>query len=275
MKNLLFPTDFSKAAEHALQFAVNLAKANNSSIHILHVYPSPYIDPYMSPETIGAIIHESQTQGELQLKNIKHELEIKNPWLKVDTAVMHGFVGDIVLQIADETKCDYIVMGTKGASGIIDKIIGSNTFALIQKAKCPVWAIPEDSSISQIKTIMYASDYNGDEIDSIKQLLNFAKLVGAEIKVVHFHELYEPNISDADQVARQKLEEHFKSENISFTNLNRGDVNEGIEQYIESKNPDVLALAMHTRGFWSNLFHSSTTKHFALTSKIPVLAIHK
>ncbi|MDZ4757737.1 MAG: universal stress protein [Bacteroidota bacterium] len=275
MENLLFPTDFSKAAAHAMDFAIYLAQANDSALTILHVYGSPYVDPYMSPETIGAILRESHSQSETDLKNLKEELAVKHPWLKVSTRVEHGFVVEATLQVAEEINCDYIIMGTKGASGILDKIIGSNTFGVIEKSKCPVWSIPITAHIKEFKTVMYATDYSGDEVASIQQILNFSKLVGAETKVIHFHELFEPNISDADKVAKTNLQGRFKGENISFINLTRLDTNEGIEQYIENQNPNVLALAMHRRGFWSNLFHSSTTRHFALTSKIPVLAIHK
>ncbi len=275
MKNLLFPTDFSKPAEHAMDFAVYLAQANDSEITILHVYGSPFVDQYMTPETISAIMHESKIKSETDIKNLKEELSVKHPWLKVNTRVEHGFVVDATLKVAEELKCDYIIMGTKGASGIFDKIIGSNTLGVIEKATCPVWAIPGSTHIKEIKTVMYATDYIGDDIAAINQILKFSKLVGAETKVVHFHELYEPNISDADNYRKMNLQDHFKAENISFINLNRDGVTEGIETYVENQNPNVLVLAMHKRGFWSSLFHSSTTKHFALSSKIPLLTIHK
>lgn len=275
MKNILFPTDFSHAASHALDFVVYLAQANDSDVTLLHVYSSPYVDPYMSAETIGIILQESKNQAETRMKDLKEELAVKHPWLKVSTRVQHGFVVETIVGVADEVNCDYIVMGTKGATNLIDRVVGSNTFGVIEKAKCPVWSIPENIHIKEVKTVMYATDYSGDERNSIEKVLGFSKLMGAQTKVVHFHELYEPNIGHADQAHKNILKEQFRAEDISFINLTRNDATDGIEQYIENQKPDVLALAMHDRGFWSGLFHSSTTRHFALTAKSPLLVIHK
>lgn len=44
-----------------------------------------------------------------------------------------------------EQKIDLVVMGTKGASGVTEILIGSNTADVIEKCHCPVLAIPAES----------------------------------------------------------------------------------------------------------------------------------
>ena len=38
MKNILVPTDFSECALNAVKFAAELAKKNNATIHLAHIY---------------------------------------------------------------------------------------------------------------------------------------------------------------------------------------------------------------------------------------------
>ena len=40
-RKILVPTDFSPHAEHAMQYAVELAKKLGASLHLLHAYAVP------------------------------------------------------------------------------------------------------------------------------------------------------------------------------------------------------------------------------------------
>ena len=42
MKKILFPTDFSAAAQQAFKYAIELAKQVKAKIDVIHVYPEPH-----------------------------------------------------------------------------------------------------------------------------------------------------------------------------------------------------------------------------------------
>ena len=46
MKNILFPTDFSENSNHALTFALNLAKDFGARLHILNAYKHAFDEGY-------------------------------------------------------------------------------------------------------------------------------------------------------------------------------------------------------------------------------------
>lgn len=275
MKSILFPTDFSANAKHALGFAVYLAQQAQARLCVQHVYMTPIVDaPHATSSMIASLIEAAKEQAEASMKDFLADLGHQHPWLNCESYVEHGFVVDNVLARAEAIKCDYIVMGTRGATNLIDKLIGSNAQGIIEKAKCPVWAIPEKAKSDEIKSVLYAADYEGDENEKIREVLTFANYFKAQVHVLHIRDRDEPEIFSSKGIA-ERLKDTFDGEPISFRNLVRDDVKEGLDVYIENQRPDVLVLATHRRNYFESLFHRSITKHFAHSSKTPILALHK
>jgi len=92
---------------------------------------------------------------------------------------------DFILETIDKKKPDLVVMGTTGASGLKEMIIGSNTSTIVEKAKCPVIAVPEKKIFSAIKSITYATNYNLTDIYALEKLVEIAKLFHAKITLLH------------------------------------------------------------------------------------------
>jgi nucleotide-binding universal stress UspA family protein len=274
MKTFLFPTDFSANADHALDYAVYGAQASNGKIIILNVYFAIAPDIHLSPTMMQELIDEARRQSEKSMTALSDALQIKHPWLQFETRCEHGFAVDNICGLAEAEKVDYIVMGTKGASNMLDKMIGSTASAVIQAAKQPVWVIPQSAKEKQINQILYAADFEGEEKKTIEQVLDFATCFEAETHIVHITEEFEPHIENAAK-QMELLKETLHGSNVTFRNLNRADAEEAIETYIQNQQPDVLVVAPHQRGYWASLFHQSMTRHFTLTSKIPLLAIKK
>jgi nucleotide-binding universal stress UspA family protein len=61
------------------------------------------------------------------------------------TRTPDGDVTKRILETADEVDADLIVMGTAGHHGFLDALRGSTTEQVLQKATCPLLAVPEHS----------------------------------------------------------------------------------------------------------------------------------
>src|SRR5690606_17923027 len=90
-----------------------------------------------------------------------------------------------ILSIAEEWHAQMIVVGTKGESALRTIIMGSTTKNLIEEAPCPVMAIPADMSYKSPKTIVYATDFEEEDVFAIRKLTELAKAFDAKIKVLH------------------------------------------------------------------------------------------
>ncbi len=97
-----------------------------------------------------------------------------------------------------------------------------------------------------------------------------AKPLEANCKVVHIHDYFEENTAKIIERKVNNLQYAFDEENVTFKNVNYVDIIQGLENYIGSYKPDVLALAVHEKSFLSKIFDASVSKHFIQEAKLPM-----
>ena len=89
-----------------------------------------------------------QKQGEITLLHVgdadsqpKVEPPVIPGWT-VEQVVRQGELVDTIVQMADVTQSDLLVMATKGHQGLLDALRGSNTEQVLRAVSCPVLAVP-------------------------------------------------------------------------------------------------------------------------------------
>jgi len=279
MKTILFPTDFSDNSMHAAQYASMLARRFDAKLIILHVFTN-IISLSMEPQTLN---DTSMLEEQLQ-KNASQNLEIFSekvflstelPEVQIENLLEYGFVTECIVEVATRLNVDMIVMGTKGVSNVFDKWMGSNAENVVKSAKCPVWIVPINSQLTVPQVFIYAADFQEDEVSATKTLLEFSVPLGASCKVIHIHDFFDKDVKQKSAETIADLSKEFEGNNITFKDLNRKEIVEGIETYTKNHKPDVLALAVYEKTIFSNLFNSSITKHFVEETKIPMLIFKK
>lgn len=277
MNRILVPTDFSENAANATEYALSLAKATGAEVILLHVYtPSVsrfnVISPLLAEETGRAkqIATERFNAIVLAAKSAYEEVHLT-------TEFFSGEVVRTILEVAEEKNVDFIVMGTKGASGIEKILFGSNTSAIIERAHCPVLAIPLTASYTIPKNILFATNFSYSDIESAMQLTSIAKLFGAKVVFTHVvteEEALEPTKAVIEKFARE-IELVTRYPKISYKIISDNSVNMGLDQMIEETHADILALATRRRSLFEKFYSPSLTKKFAYHSNVPLLAFHR
>jgi nucleotide-binding universal stress UspA family protein len=278
MKTILFPTDFSANALHASEYAGMLAKCFKANVVLLNVHTIPTISEYQLSSEIDILIKHSHQRAEDDLRDFTTRfIEITNLAPdRVNQMVEYGFPNEKILETAQNIQADMIVMGTKGASDILDKWLGTHAEAVMKKSKVPVWIIPQNAPINYPQNILYAADFKEDEVIATQKVLALCMPLGAKCKVVHIHDYFEPNVGHGVQEMVRYLEDEFENvEDVSFINLNRANIIEGLETYLKRQKPDVLALAISEKSFFERLFDQSITKYFVQGSNLPMLIFKK
>jgi hypothetical protein len=277
MKTILFPTDFSNNSVHASKYAGMIAERMNANVVLLNVYTVPTISEYQLPNDIENFIMENKRTAQTNLAEFTGEF-LKNSGLqpiKISTRVEYGFIAEKIVDIADELQVDLILMGTKGANNFLEKWLGTNAQKVMKKSTCPVWIIPETAPIQSPQQFLYAADFQEDELLVTHKILEIAKPFGAKCKIVHIHDYFEMNIAHHIEQTVHQLGEAFDEELLSVKNLNRANVVEGLETYIKNHKPDVLALAIHDKSIFSQIFDTSVTNYFVQNSHLPILTFRK
>ena len=233
MKTILVPTDFSKIARNAIDYAVEIAKLTKAKLVLFHVYHVPVVPaeiPIMLP------IDEMEKNTMEGLKKIEKNLYLKHGnKLVVECNCACGFPVDEINLYAKKNKIDLIVMGMEGTGYLTEKLIGNITTSLIKKAKCPVLAIDKHVKFKSVKKIALACDYtetkNKSILDPLKELAQLFKShvyvlnVVRELKTV-------PTLSKA--VAGIKLDHSLVGVNHSFHYAKNEDVIDGINDFKRS-----------------------------------------
>ena len=136
LKNILFATDFSPAAEAALPYAIGLAKQYGAKVHGLHVrFPATY--PIVGPEALPVVIEAAEEQARFEAKQL-HEMLGSVPH---DVTVTEGDLWPVLNEMVEKQKVDLIVMGTHGRTGVRRALLGSAAEETFRKAACPVLTV--------------------------------------------------------------------------------------------------------------------------------------
>jgi nucleotide-binding universal stress UspA family protein len=273
-KLLLVPTDYSKGAEHALNYAVALAKREKASVLLLHAFHVSYYSSDIA-HVVAEDISVTQKRETKRLKLLCDKIS-KTEKIECNFLIRQGLAVDVILNVAKEKNPQMVIMGTKGASWLKEMIVGSNTAKVIEKAKCPVIAVPENATYEGINRITYATDYHMSDITALKKIVEIAKPFGAEIIVLHVsdEELTPPTDEEMMKKFRQFADKKINYGKIRYS-LARGKYLEKVLQdHIKKEKPDLLAMSTHYRGILDKIFGTSTTKIMAYHSQIPLLAFH-
>ena len=199
------------------------------------------------------------------------------PDIECDFKIAHAddIPGEIV---AASTRygTDLIVMGTKGLTNFEKMVFGSNTATVIERSGCPVLSVPHQSTFTKPKKVLFATNFERDDIHSAMQILQLAKAFNATLILGHV--LVNSNNEESE---RRKMQ-HFTRElsilsdypRIGYRLANENTVTMGLDVLIENTQADVIAMSTHKRRLLEKILNPSITQKFAEESQIPLLAFH-
>jgi glycine betaine transporter len=141
-KRILFPTDFSPAAAHALDYAISLALEHEAKIFLLHVVEDI---GFNSPFTLSSYPSSVEYHHGIEGK-VKEELaRVISPQLKrqipVEELVTNGKPFVEIVRAAREKGADLIVIPTHSHPGLKHTHLGSTAERVARLSPCPVLVI--------------------------------------------------------------------------------------------------------------------------------------
>jgi nucleotide-binding universal stress UspA family protein len=151
IKKILYATDLSKNSSYAFYYAIQLARKFDAKITILHaIEPIPvYIEAYAvsvaqrveEEDREKTIVHIQQL---LQEFCRKVETKTGSPCsvLVSNTLVRLSNPVEEILKVADEERCDAIILGSHGKGFLKQAFLGSVSSAVLHRSKKPVFIIP-------------------------------------------------------------------------------------------------------------------------------------
>src|SRR5271154_4234051 len=175
LKNVLFLTDFSPAADAAIPFAAEVARRFGAKLHALHVR-TPAVNPMTDPSTWVALEKAADTEAKAQRETLLRSFEGLDPRV----SVREGDLWCALEEVIEKNKIDLIVLGTRGRSGIQKLILGSAAEDIFRNAPCAVLTVgPMSSTVlasgGKISEIVYATDFSAESVAAAAHALSLAQ----------------------------------------------------------------------------------------------------
>ncbi|MDX1629010.1 MAG: universal stress protein [Fulvivirga sp.] len=272
IKSIIVPTDFSACSINALKYAASFARHMEiENFSIMHAMPTTITYSEMG---VGTAATDHLFEHEEEVENEFFSLKKKVPELrhiKYKTVIQQGSVVDAVSAHCDDASEDLIIMGTKGATGLDEIIMGTNTHAVVQESKCPVLVIPENVKYRHIDNIALASDYKSIDSSVLNPLKQINWKFGSQVHLIHVGEEPHLKLSKAEQA--KKFEYYLKNVPHEYHYIMADDIEKGIESYIKKHQIDLLTLIPRKHKFFEMMFEGGESKKIIYHTKIPLLAI--
>lgn len=275
MKKIIVPIDFSEYSEYALNTAAILAKKYDADILALHMLELSTVHAY-GKETEGD--HMAKAVFYLKLAEKRFDEFLNKDYLNgigITRIVRHFKVFSELGEVAAENNADLIVMGSKGASGLNEFFIGSNTEKVVRYSDIPVLVIKNKPVNWEVKNIVFATDFSEDAIPSFLTATKILDPLEARVQLLHVNVPGEGFKSTDEQ---ENAVENFLQQ--AEGNLKRlGDVHyiadksveNGILKYATKINADMVAITTHGRTGLARFFEGSISEDLANHANFPIM----
>ena len=274
MKRILVPTDFSKQAGYAFDAAIDLASNTGAQIQLLHVVEGFVQGSFATqggiPDNLSeeAFIKQLMLKGKEDLEklvsnrnlekiNIRTDIQVGNPY--------HHIARDIL-----DNEADLVVMGSKGASGYEELLIGSNTERVVRHSNCPVITLKEPVDFNQVTDVVFAADFIESEDNVANELKNMQNFLDAKL---HLVKVDTPGNFESSRTIKKRIHDFVqkhKLENYTIEIYNESTEEDGIIFFAEDIDADMIALATHGRTGIKHLLSGSIAEDVVNHSQRPV-----
>ena len=279
MKKILVPTDFSEEAQNAAELARDIAKKFDAELVFLHAIELtstetihvtgelPTYDSFVDALMVKKAIENAQSEmnrlievSKFQGINVSQEIKLGSPFTHIYDAVENEGV-------------DFIVMGTKGASGLSEVLIGSNAEKVVRRAKCPVLSVKDKVDESIFDSMVYATIMSEKEDKVVATLKELQQAYGSKVYMVWINT---PNNFKPDLITKAQMREFADKHKLQAYEIHVfNDVVEedGIRHFADEVDAGMIIMGTSSHTGLSRIIRGSVAEDLVNHARRPVLTV--
>ena len=272
MKKTLVATDFSLAAGNAITYAADMALSVNAQLTLLHVVQTPIGFSDM-PLVMG--LEDIMRSAETDMQQLKEELLLRTAGkIIIETEVGMGGFFEELKTVSERVKPYAVVMGSQGKTAAEHILFGSHAVYTVKHLAWPVITVPPTAAFTAVKKIGLASDLT--KVVKTTPFAEIKMLVHDFNAELHILNIGKKEVFDADIVFESGLmQEMTLALKPTFHFIDNENTDEGIMDFAEKNQIDLLIVLPHHHNLLTGIFHKSHTKQLVLHSHVPVISIHQ
>lgn len=263
MMNILLPTDFSDNAQQAADFVYRMFDADGFRLILIHGVVPPRTTPGMMINITDLMLKDAERDLQIEKKRLNDKFDGAG---RVEAYAKLGYLQDILPGFCTAKNAHLIVMGTRGANKISNKILGSNTEHIVRLGFAPLLAIPEGYEIDDVPTVCIATAKQEiPHVQELEKILEgFKNRHNVKLSVLHV-------LVEEDDKASKSLA--LNGMQIRVNAVKAKSPEEGITKYLKENHLDLLVVCHRHNSRLDYLFSRSTTKKLTGQIQVPLMIL--
>lgn len=276
MKKIIVPTDFTKEAARAYPVAAEIARRFKAELILLHIVPSHIRVisnlPTSSPVVIKDADNES-VKAEVKKASALMEKELKLPIFKgLNVTSDIPDVKDTkpikqVLDYLNKGEHSLLIMGTAGS----EQVGESNAEIIARHASIPIITVKKDRKSYTIRRIVLATDFKTINFKFVNRVKKLQEQFVAKLDILYINT--PKHFKDSVYIEREwdRLCKKYELQHTNLVVYSAHSVEDGIMNYANKEEADMLAIPTHGRTGFSHFIYGSYTEDIINAMNIPVL----
>ena len=272
IRHILTPVDFSETSLKALEHAIFMAKVFEAKLSLIHVLE---VLNYANEMNIPLIDNELSSVIRKRLDDLADSIHLNHGIIKPQVILNSGNIAETIVNTAEDIEADIILMGTHGASGWKEFLIGSNAYKVVTKASCPVLTIQKNGTKPSYRNIVLPIDDTVSSRQKVKNAVEFAQHYGSIIHVLGLITVDEPEVHSKFDVRLNQVNKYLDKHGVPWKNkIIVGDnIAKMTMNYAKEINADLIMIMTEQEenltGFILGPYAQQVINH----SSIPVLSV--
>lgn len=281
MKRLLVPTDFSEQSAYAVDLACQITRKTGGEVVVIHVLDhTGLFDFSAGSSTYPMMGNPAGLELDQQfLETLYANAEEKcgkflEPYekegVKIIKKIKIGSAFHYITEEINEEDTNLVIMGSKGASGFEEVLIGSNTEKIVRHAKCPVLTVKSKVNIADVENIVLATSFREEDSHVAEEIVKLQEVFDAKLHLVRVNT---PSNFETTRKLMARADTFVKENNISNYSINiyNDKVEEdGIIFFAQDIDADLIALATHGHSGLVHFLSGSIAEDVVNHAKRPV-----
>jgi nucleotide-binding universal stress UspA family protein len=286
MNTLLALVNNPADSEDFIRYAALMAADMGYNLQLLYVLnPAGYT---LTTGTAAATAHPAGT--EIDILRINEEQRIATAAIRekvekiprealsgisVNVDSEAGAMDMVVDRYLEDNRADVVLVENRHEEG--SWILDTGT-QLIMNINCPGWLIPRGAVYKSPQKIIYATDFNKRDPESIKKLIEFTGAFSPRITVLHVMDKDDQKEREKLSELRQKITTGSAYENIEVVSLideqDKG-LAENLNEYAENAGAQLIVLLKENKSFFERIFQPGPAKKVIKKVMLPLLVYHE
>lgn len=268
MKKILVPTDFSVCADNAVQVALEIAGKFQAEIIFQHVHD----DLSGSAHTLqGTARQHDLGHIKAMLDALVHKAERTGLAARQLLVLSKGT--DKIENYIEPLNIDLVVMGSHGATGIRERILGSQTQRVVRQSTAPVLVIKHKPERKEFKNILFATTFHENPEKAIEPVIKLAAVYSGKVHLLYVGLEKDSQTKAEVEAKMHQLEQRFPQASFTRNFITTNDPEWGIQYVAKDIVPDAIALTTQLR-VGKFLFTHSLAEDLVNHENLPVLVIN-